>query len=150
MGGLRVSGRRYRRLAKGFAPRRQAVTHAGRAFVVGGAICAFGQLVWFGFAAGGLPPTQTAAATAGFMVAVGALFTALGAYDELGRWAGMGAQLPITGFANSVVAPAMEYRREGLVMGVGARMFQVAGPVIVFGTLAGIAGGLLHIWLGRV
>ena len=81
------------------------------------------------------------------MVFLGAFLTGLGVYDEIGRFAGMGAALPITGFANSVVSPAMEYKREGFVLGVAARMFQVAGPVIVYGSLSALLVSILRLYV---
>ncbi|MBX5476714.1 MAG: stage V sporulation protein AC [Clostridia bacterium] len=113
------------------------------AFLVGGTICTVGEVVLKFFMAQGMRADQAAVPTASVMVLIGSLLTGLGVYDELVRLAGMGAALPITGFANSIVAPAMEYKREGWVMGVGARMFQVAGPVIVYGIVVSFAVGLV-------
>jgi len=78
---------------------------------------------------------------------VGALLTGLGVYDEIGRVGGMGSALPITGFANSIVSPAMEFKREGFVLGVSAKMFNVAGPVIVYGILTAAVMALIILWL---
>ncbi|MBT9258354.1 MAG: SpoVA/SpoVAEb family sporulation membrane protein [Clostridiales bacterium] len=123
--------------------------HFGRAFWVGGAICAVGQFFLSFFEKKGLMPDQAAIPTAAVMVVLGALMTGLGLYDRIAAYAGMGAALPITGFANSMVAPAMEFRRDGWVMGVGARLFQVAGPVFVFGTLASLLmGSLWYLFYG--
>lgn len=77
------------------------------------------------------------------MVFIGSLLTGLGVYDRIGKFAGAGSIVPITGFANSIVAPAMEYKSEGYVMGVGAKMFTLAGPVIVYGTIASVIVGLI-------
>jgi stage V sporulation protein AC len=105
------------------------------AFVVGGAICAVGQVVLLWLLGRGLKESQAVAYTAAVMIGVGATLTGAGVYDEIGRVGGMGSALPITGFANSIVSPAMEYKREGFVLGVTAKMFNVAGPVIVYGLL---------------
>ena len=80
--------------------------------------------------------SQAIAFTAGIMIAAGATLTGFGIYDEIGRVGGMGSALPITGFANSIVSPAMEFKREGFILGVSAKMFNVAGPVIVYGLLS--------------
>ena len=108
------------------------------AFVVGGIIATIGQSVMQWFVDQGMTPKDAAAPTAAVMVFLGSLLTGLGVYDNIARLGGMGAALPITGFANSIVAPAMEYRREGWVLGVGARMFSIAGPVIVYGVVTAV------------
>lgn len=134
--------RAYARLRQAVAPRHPPLRNAARAFVVGGAICAVGEGVLKSFMARGLSADQAALPTAALLVLAGSLLTGFGVYDRWVRFAGMGASLPITGFANAIVAPAMEFRGEGWVMGVGARMFEVAGPVIVFGTWASVLVGL--------
>ncbi|HEY8449636.1 MAG TPA: SpoVA/SpoVAEb family sporulation membrane protein, partial [Bacillota bacterium] len=105
-----------------------------------------GQAVMNWFLRNGLRPDDAAASTAAVMIGVGALLTGLGVYDEVGRFGGMGAALPITGFANSIVAPALEYKREGYVLGVAARMFSIAGPVVVYGLLVSIVSAALRYW----
>jgi stage V sporulation protein AC len=117
------------------------------AFVVGGLICVLGQAIqdWF-VAYFGLAKKEAAASTSAGMIFLGAFFTGLGVYDELGRRAGAGSIVPITGFANSIVAPAMEFKREGYVFGIGAKMFVIAGPVIVYGTVTAVIIGLVY-WM---
>ncbi|MDI3269364.1 MAG: SpoVA/SpoVAEb family sporulation membrane protein [Bacillota bacterium] len=123
--------------------------HFWRAFWVGGLISTVGQFFLSYFEKKGLMPDQAAIPTAAVLVVLGALLTGLGLYDRIASYGGMGAALPITGFANSMVAPAMEFRRDGWVMGVGARLFQVAGPVFVFGTLASLfVGSLWYLFYG--
>lgn len=119
------------------------------AFVVGGLICTFGQVVQNYFMDLGVAKKEAAASTAAVMVFLGAFFTGLGVYDELGRRAGAGSIVPITGFANSIVAPAMEFKREGYIFGIGAKMFVIAGPVIVYGLVTSVVVGFLY-WLLRV
>lgn len=120
------------------------------AFVVGGLICVVGQLFIFAFQAAGLTATQAGARAAVALLAVGSILTALGVYDEIGRYGGAGAAIPITGFANSIVSPAMEFRTEGLVFGFAARLFSIAGPVITFGILAAMGSALVRfLLLGR-
>lgn len=119
-----------------------------RAFVMGGAISVVGQLVLDFFEAHGFAPAKAAAPTAVVIVAFGALFTGLGWYDRVVKWGGMGGSLPISGFANAMVAPAMEYRREGLVLGVGAKLFTVAGPVLAYGLGTAFLVGLVRFLVG--
>ena len=108
------------------------------AFVVGGLICAVGQVFQELFVAQGLSDTDAGARVAAVMVFIGALLTGLGVYDVIGKYGGAGSSIPISGFANSIVSPAMEFAREGYVLGMGAQMFVVAGPVIVYGVCSAI------------
>lgn len=119
------------------------------AFIVGGLISSFGQLISNVLSNNGLNKEDTASATAIILVFLGAFFTGLGLYDKLGKKAGAGSIVPITGFANSIVSPAMEYKREGFVMGVAAKMFIVAGPVLVYGFGTSILVGIAYILLGK-
>jgi len=119
------------------------------AFVIGGLICVLGQAVLTFFQSLGMSAKEAAGPTASVMVFLGAFFTGLGWYDELGKFAGAGSVVPITGFANSIVSPAMEFKREGFVLGVGARMFVVAGPVLVYGTVTAVLVGLIY-WLTKL
>ncbi|HEX6989445.1 MAG TPA: SpoVA/SpoVAEb family sporulation membrane protein [Bacillota bacterium] len=114
------------------------------AFLVGGLISVIGQGVLEWFVAGGMSPRDAAAPTATVMVIAGALLTGLGLYDELARFGGMGSALPITGFANSIVAPALEAKREGYVLGVGSQLFTIAGPVIVYGVIAAVVSAAVR------
>ena len=118
------------------------------AFVVGGLICLLGQFIQDFFLGVGFNKKDAAGPTSAVLVFLGAFFTGIGVYDELGKYAGAGSIVPITGFANSIVAPAMEWKREGYVFGVGAKMFTVAGPVIVYGTITAMVVGFIH-WLFR-
>lgn len=137
----------YQKLARKRRPRPPLLKNALLAFLVGGAICAAGQGVFEFFVSQGLPREKASGPTAAVMVFLGASLTALGVYDELGRVGGAGSAIPITGFANSIVAAAMEYRTEGLVMGLAARMFQIAGPVIVYGVVSAVVVGILRFLL---
>jgi stage V sporulation protein AC len=119
------------------------------AFVVGGLICDVGQFIINTAEAAGYGKDQTAAIGSITMIFIGALLTGLGVYDRLGKHAGAGSVVPITGFANSIVAPAMEFKREGYVFGVAARMFNLAGPVLVYGTISSIIVGLIYGLFGR-
>ncbi|MBE3576666.1 MAG: SpoVA/SpoVAEb family sporulation membrane protein [Limnochordales bacterium] len=114
------------------------------AFLVGGSICAIGQLFIALFQSLGMTDVQASARASITLLALGSLLTGLGVYDEIGRVGGAGAAIPITGFANSIVSPAMEYRTEGLVFGFAARLFSIAGPVVTFGILAAMASALIR------
>lgn len=136
----------YQQFAKSRRPKPPYVRNALLAFLTGGVISLLGQGLMTWFMGMGLPPDQASGRMAVALVFMGALLTGLGVYDEIGRFGGAGAAIPITGFANSIVAPAMEFAREGYVFGMAARMFQVAGPVIVYGVTASVVAGLLR-WL---
>ena len=114
-----------------------------KAFLIGGAICTVGQLILCSLKKTGMSAEIASALTSVSMIFLGALFTGLNLYDKLAKHAGAGTIVPITGFANSVVSPAIEGKTEGYVMGVGAKMFTVAGPVIVYGVISSVIAGLL-------
>jgi stage V sporulation protein AC len=118
------------------------------AFTVGGLICVLGQFIQDYFVTLGFTKKEAAGPTSAVLIFLAAFFTGVGVYDELGRKAGAGSIVPITGFANSIVSPAMEWKREGYVFGIGAKMFTVAGPVIVYGTITAMIVGIIH-WLLR-
>jgi len=134
---------RYQKLVMANAPAPRWGRDIGRAFITGGAIALVGQGVLDIFLAIEPAEPEARAATLAVMIFLGALATALGFYDRLGEWGGMGAAVPITGFSNTVVAAAMEFRREGILLGMTARMFTVAGPVIVFGVVTGLLAGAI-------
>lgn len=134
----------YQKLAKQHRPKTPVLKNALLAFLVGGVICALGQAIMEFFVARGLPPDKAGGPTAAVLIFLGAGLTALGVYDELGKRGGAGSAIPITGFANSIVAAAIEFKTEGYVMGVTARMFQIAGPVIVYGVVSAIVFGVLR------
>ena len=114
------------------------------AFLIGGTICTIGQLILDGFSYLGLDEKDAGTATSIVLVFCGALLTGLSVYDNLAKHAGAGTLVPITGFANSVVSPAMEFKSEGLITGMAAKMFIIAGPVIVYGTVASVLYGILY------
>ena len=119
------------------------------AFVVGGFICVIGQVLYILFESWGLDEEAVKTAVPITLIALGALFTGLKIYDNMAKHAGAGTIVPITGFANAVVSPAMEFKSEGHVLGIGAKMFALAGPVIVFGVSASVVYGLV-IWIFRL
>lgn len=137
--------RRYQQRVEERIPKSRTLSQCIRAFVSGGIICCIGQLVRdFGENRLMLDEKSVAAFTAIVMVFLGAGLTGLGVYDKIGSWAGAGSIVPITGFANSVVSPAMEFKREGFVTGTAAKMFTIAGPVLVYGIGSSVAVGLIY------
>lgn len=139
-----VEERRYQQRVNEKMPRSKTLSQCVRAFVVGGLICCIGQAVRaFGETTLQLDQDGVAALTAIVMVFLGATLTGLGVYDKIGSWAGAGSIVPITGFANSIVSPAMEFKREGLILGTAAKMFTIAGPVLVYGVGASVIVGLI-------
>lgn len=115
-----------------------------KAFLVGGIICIIGQYITSFFLNQGYTREISASLTSVILIFLGAFLTAINVYNKLGKFAGAGSIVPITGFANSIVSPAMEYKSEGYIMGVGAKMFLVAGPVLVFGISASIFYGIIY------
>ena len=136
--------KRYAQLVQSLAPRSEITAGLLRSFWVGGVICMIGQGITDVFAYGlGWGAQACATATSITLIFLSALLTGIGVYDRIGKYAGAGSIVPITGFANAVVAPAMEFRREGLVMGVGAKLFTLSGPVLVYGISSSIIVGLI-------
>lgn len=119
------------------------------AFLVGGAICCLGQVFLNWYSSLGLDKDMAGTAASMSLVALSALFTGLSLYDDLAKHAGAGTLVPITGFANSIAAPAVEFKTEGFVLGVGAKMFTIAGPVLVYGTAASAVYGFIY-WLWKI
>lgn len=114
------------------------------AFCVGGIICTIGQIITNYWLASGYSKDTSSSLTSIVLIFIGAFLTALNLYNKIGKRAGAGSIIPITGFANSIVSPAIEYKSEGYVLGVGAKMFVVAGPVLVFGISSSIIYGLIY------
>lgn len=137
----------YRRFADAHAPRSPIVGDCLHAFLVGGLICTLAQgLTDIYTALCHLPRDDASLLTSVTLVFVAALLTGLGIFPKIAKFAGAGTLVPITGFANSVVSPAIDSRAEGLVLGVGAKIFTVAGPVLLYGTLAGAVWGVIY-WI---
>ena len=116
------------------------------AFWIGGLICVLGQLLMNGYGALGLDKETAGTATSMTLVALSALLTGLSLYDDIAKYGGAGTLVPITGFANAIAAPAVEFKTEGFILGVGAKLFTIAGPVIVYGLSASVVYGLIY-WL---
>ena len=126
----------YQEYVKRLAPKSPIFKDTAFAFFIGGAICALGQLIQNGFLSLGLAKADAGTATSICLIFLSALLTGLNLYNSIARFAGAGTLVPITGFANSVVSPAIDFKSEGFITGMASKMFVVAGPVIVFGTLA--------------
>lgn len=138
----------YLRRVRSLAPPTKHFHNCLRAYIVGGLICCIGQFLRIEFEAlFGLSGDELAAAVSMALIFLGCLLTGLGVYDRIGKAAGAGSIVPITGFANSVASPALEFKSEGLVTGLAAKMFTVAGPIIVYGVVAGAAVGLIYYFL---
>ncbi|MBN2981418.1 MULTISPECIES: stage V sporulation protein AC [Cohnella] len=138
--------REYQIMAWKREPSRSVLRNCARAFAVGGAICLLGQciqqaLVHFA----GWDEKKAGDPTVAILIIVSVVLTSLGVYDKIGQWAGAGSAVPVTGFANSMASAAIEHRSEGLVLGVGAQMFKLAGSVIVFGTVAAFAVAIVRL-----
>ena len=144
-----MTPRQYARLVKEISPRSPIGKDCLNAFWIGGLICALGQLIKNGYLA--LELSEKAASTAMSMtlVALSALLTGLSLYDNIAKHAGAGTLVPITGFANAVSSAALEFKTEGFILGVGAKMFTIAGPVIVYGVSASVVYGLLY-WICQI
>ena len=141
-----MTEKEYGKLISDMAPKSPIVKDCFNAFWIGGLICCIGQLIMNGYAALGLDKTDAGTATSMTLVVISALLTGLSLYDNIAKHAGAGTLVPITGFANAIAAPAVEFKTEGFILGVGAKMFTIAGPVIVYGVSASVVYGLIY-WL---
>ena len=140
---MEISPQEYQRYVKEKARKSPIVKDTALAFVIGGLICVLGQAIQNGWAAAGLSQQDAGTATSCTLVFLSALLTGLNLYNKIARFGGAGTLVPITGFANAVVSPAIDFKSEGFVTGMAAKMFTVAGPVIVFGTLASVIYGIV-------
>ncbi|MBQ9658453.1 MAG: stage V sporulation protein AC [Clostridia bacterium] len=126
------------------SPDSPIIKNCFNAFWVGGLICSIGQIILSICKSNGLSTETSGTVVSICLIGISALLTGLNIFNKIGKFAGAGSLIPITGFANSIVSPSMEYKSEGYVMGVGAKMFTVAGPVLVFGISASIIVGLVY------
>ena len=141
-----MTEKEYGKLVESMAPKSPIWKDCLNAFWIGGLICTLGQLIMNGYLTLGLDKTDAGTAMSMTLVALSALLTGLSLYDNIAKHAGAGTLVPITGFANSIAAPAVEFKTEGFILGVGAKMFTIAGPVIVYGVSASIVYGLIY-WI---
>ena len=138
-----MSPQEYQQYVQEKSPKSPIVKDTVLAFVIGGLICVLGQAIQDGWGAAGLDKEAAGTATSCTLVFLSALSTGLNLYNKIARYGGAGTLVPITGFANAVVSPAIDFKSEGFVTGMAAKMFVVAGPVIVFGTLASVIYGVI-------
>ena len=138
-----MTEKEYGKIVADLAPKSPIWKDCLMAFAIGGLICVIGQLILNGYLALNLDKTEAGTLTSATLVALSALLTGLSLYDNIAKHAGAGTLVPITGFANAMVAPALEFRREGLVMGVGAKLFTIAGPVLVYGVGGSVVYGII-------
>ena len=143
----KMTAEEYNEYVKQKSPKSPVLTDCIKAFIIGGLICCLGETFLKIYGASGLDKEAASTATAIPMVFLGALFTGLNLYPKLAKFAGAGTIVPITGFANSVVSPAIESKPEGLVLGIGAKIFSIAGPVILFGIFASMVAGLFYLFI---
>lgn len=134
----------YQKRVKELSPNSHLVRDCFRAFLVGGIICALGQVITNLLDVYGLSRNEMGMYTSMILIFIASLSTGLGLYQKIGRFAGAGSIVPITGFSNSVTSPALEFKKEGFILGLGAKIFIVAGPVILYGTLTSVLVGLIY------
>lgn len=138
---------RFQKLSKSVEPKPKLIKHCIYAFIIGGLICDVGQFFFNIFTNMGMTPEEVSTWVSIIMVFIGALLTGIGIYDKIANIAGAGTVVPITGFANSIVSPAIEFKKEGFVFGVGAKMFTIAGPVLVYGISSSVLVGLIYYFI---
>ena len=144
----KMSSQEYNQYVMRLSPKSPILKDCFHAFWIGGLICTVGQVLlnFYSSEPVGLDKEMAACATSVSLIFLSALLTALSLYDDIAKRAGAGTLVPITGFANAVVSAAMEFKTEGFILGLGAKIFVIAGPVIVYGTLASVAYGIVY-WI---
>ncbi len=145
---MSVSPEEYKKLNEKASPPTRELRNLSGAFLIGGAICCLGQALIALYTQAGLDEETAGTACSVTLVLLSAVLTGLGIYDDLAKFGGGGTLVPITGFANAVVSPAMEFKSEGWILGLGAKMFTIAGPVIVYGVTASAVYGLFLLLFG--
>ena len=141
---MSISKSDYSKMTDKASPNSPVIMNCIKAFIFGGGLCTFAQVLNFLFEKAGLNENEVRLATPSAVIVITAVLTGLGVYDKIARHAGAGTIVPISGFANSVVAPALEFQHEGYVLGTAAQMFSIAGPVIVYGTATSVVYGLIY------
>lgn len=147
---MRISNKQYDEMVKKASPNSPILLDCIKAFLIGGAICCFGQLLFYFFRKSGMSLDESRSLVSIALIIITAILTGIGVFDKIAKHAGAGTIVPITGFANSVVSPAMEFKSEGFIMGTGASIFKVAGPVILYGTTAASLYGLIYFIVEKV
>lgn len=139
-----MTNEQYKEYVKTKSPNSSTVKDCVLAFIVGGIICLIGQFIGIYLGNIGFNKETSATLTSIILIFIGALLTGLNVYDDIAKYGGAGTIVPITGFANSIVSSAMEFKTEGFIMGLGAKMFTIAGPVIVFGVISSVICGVIY------
>lgn len=145
---MNLDSKSYKKNAKERAKKSPLAKDSLMAFLIGGAICMLGQAIMIIYKAVGVPDDMAKSLVPVTLIFLAALFTGIGIFDNLAKIAGAGTLVPITGFANAVVSPAIDNKSEGFIMGVGAKMFVVAGPVIVYGIISSVLYGIVYYIVG--
>lgn len=140
---MSTTGKEYDKMAKKASPNSPVFLNCLKAFLIGGLICLFGQVLNYLFKKAGFNDEYVKAMTPSVLIILTAILTGIGIFDKIAKHAGAGTIVPITGFANSVVSPALEFKAEGIILGTGAKIFTVAGPVIAYGTAAAVIYGII-------
>ncbi|MBE6899596.1 MAG: stage V sporulation protein AC [Ruminococcaceae bacterium] len=141
---MSLSSDEYKKMGEKAVPKTKCLRNMSGAFLIGGAICTFGQFVLNFYLDMGLSTPSASTACSVTLIGVSAVLTGFGVYDKIAKFGGGGTLVPITGFANAVVSPAMEFKSEGFVLGLGVKIFTIAGPVIVYGVLASFVYGVIY------
>ncbi len=141
---MSISKDEYSKMADKASPNSPILLNCVKAFLIGGLICTFGQLLNMIFQKAGLGENEIKIATPCIIIIITAILTGIGIFDKIARHAGAGTIVPITGFANSVVSPALEFKHEGMVLGTAAQMFSIAGPVLVYGIASSVIYGIIY------
>jgi len=136
----------YDAYVKQKSPDSPVIKDVVKAFLIGGAICTIGQGILNAWKLAGLDETKSAMLTTATLILIGAVLTGIGLYDKIAKHAGAGTIVPVTGFSNAVVSAALEYKTEGFILGMSANLFKIAGPVIVYGTVASVVYGVIY-WI---
>ena len=145
---MNLTKNEYSKMADNASPKSKTLRNCTMAFLIGGTICCLGQLLTNLYVMWGMELNQARTLTSISLVFLGGLLTALDIYEKIAKHAGAGTLVPITGFANSVVAPAIEFKSEGYILGLGAKIFTISGPVLVYGITASVVYGLLYyLWV---
>ena len=147
---MKIDKQNYRRYVEARAPKSAVAQNCLHAFLVGGFICMFAQALKTVYTDLGMEEQNAATLCSVTLVFIAALLTGLGVFDKIAKFAGAGTLVPITGFANSVVSPAMDSHAEGAILGIGVKIFSVAGPVLLYGTVAGAIYGVIYYIVTKV
>ncbi len=143
---MEMTAKDYQKLSEKASPRSKVFADCIKAFLIGGGICAFGQWITLTGSAAGLSEKNASLLCTVVLIGIAAFLTAVGVYDRIAKHAGAGTLVPITGFANAIASAAVEFKTEGFILGMAAKMFTIAGPVIVYGTVASVVYGVIY-WI---